>query len=290
MSKIIQLMTLLDPKGMVAADEKHILIVSALLMSLVVVPVIFMTLYFAWRYRASSTKATYAPNWAHSNLLEAIWWSIPCVIIVILGAITWFSCHRLDPYRPLALKTNEKTITIQAIALEWKWLFIYPDFNIATINFVQFPVGVPVKFVISAEGPMNSFHIPQLAGQIYAMGGMQTKLHMVADTVGDYNGLSANFSGDGFSDMKFIARASTQAEFNRWVKTVQKSPDALTMVSYNQLLTPSKNQTVKYYSSANKYIFDAVLMKSMMPLPATLTAKEMEELCNRKLAKVTNHA
>ncbi|TAK77620.1 MAG: ubiquinol oxidase subunit II [Gammaproteobacteria bacterium] len=255
----------LDPKGMIAADEKHILILSALLMLIVVIPVIVLTFVFAWRYRASNTKATYAPEWAHSNLLEVICWSVPCVIIVILSVITWTSSHRLDPYKPLDIK-NGKPIIIEAISLEWKWLFIYPEQNIATVNFVQFPVNTPVRFLISAEGPMNSFQIPQLGGQIYAMAGMQTKLNLIANTIGDYQGVSANFSGEGFTDMKFIARVSSQDQFEQWVKTVKRSPTALTMTAYDQLIQPSENNPVAYYSSATKDLFNTVIMKSMMPM------------------------
>ena len=179
-------LVLLNPKGIIAADEKHILIFSVLLMLLIVIPVIFMVFAIAWRYRASNEKAKYEPEWSHSTLLEVIWWSIPCVIIGILGAITWTSTHRLDPYQ--ALNHPAKPITIQAISLEWKWLFIYPEQNIASINYIQFPVDVPVRFLISAEGPMNSFQIPQLAGQIYAMAGMKTKLHLIANAPGEYRG------------------------------------------------------------------------------------------------------
>lgn len=259
-------MAVLDPKGMIAADEKHILIISAVLMLLVVIPVILLTFLFAWRYRETNTSAAYTPEWAHSTLLEVIWWSIPCVIIVILAVITWTSSHRLDPYRALVIK-DKNPITIQAIALEWKWLFIYPEQQIATVNFVQIPVGTPVRFLISAEGPMNSIQIPQLAGQIYAMAGMQTKLHLVANEAGDYQGISANFSGRGFADMKFIVRASSEEQFNDWVKTAKQSPEKLTMSAYSQLAKPSENDPVKYFALANKNIFETVVMKSMMPMP-----------------------
>jgi cytochrome o ubiquinol oxidase subunit 2 len=274
-------LALLDPKGIIAADEKHIMLVSALLMLLVVIPVILLSFVFAWRYRASNTKAAYTPDWAHSTLLEVVWWSIPCIIIAILASITWVSSHTLDPYRAIAGK-DDKTLTIQAVSLQWKWLFIYPDQNIATVNFIQFPVGVPVKLVITAEGPMNSIQIPQLAGQIYAMAGMKTKLHILASEAGDYNGISANFTGDGFSEMKFIARASTQVEFDAWVKTVKQSANKLTLSSYNQLLNPSINDPVKYYSSAYQDMFTAIVMKTMMPMPASTPAKEAALVCNTK--------
>lgn len=153
---------LLNPQGRIAADEKSIMVTSAWLMSLIVVPVILLVFMVAWRYRASNEKATYAPEWAHSTVLEIIWWAIPCLIVLILSIITWTSSHQLDPYKSLAVK-DKKTLVIEAISLEWKWLFIYPDQNIATVNTLEIPVNTPVEFLISAEGPMNSFQIPQLA-------------------------------------------------------------------------------------------------------------------------------
>lgn len=269
-------LALLNPKGIIAADEKSIMITSALLMLIVVIPVIILTFVFAWRYRESNTNATYSPDWAHSTILEIICWSIPCAIIVCLGIITWNSSVRLDPYKPLA--SNEKPLVIQVVSLEWKWLFIYPEQDIATINYVQLPVGVPVKFLISAEGPMNSFQIPQLGSQIYAMAGMQTKLNLIASEAGDYQGISANFTGDGFSEMKFTAHVSSKEEFAEWVKSVKQSPDKLTMTNYNQLIRPSENNAVKYYSAASKDIFETVVMRSSMPMPM----KDMENESNQK--------
>lgn len=258
-------LAILDPKGLIAAQEKHILVISVVLMLIVVVPVIFLTFYFAWTYREGNAKANYAPKWAHSTLIEIICWSVPCIIVGILGVITWNTSHTLDPYKPLSSK-NKPPITIQAIALDWKWLFIYPDQHIATVNFIQFPVGVPVQFLITAIGAMNSFQIPQLGGQIYAMAGMQTKLHLIADELGDYRGISSNFSGNGFSEMKFIARASSQKDFDQWVKKVKQSPEKLNKRTYNALAQPSENNPMKYYSSANPDIYKALLMKSMMPM------------------------
>ncbi len=257
---------ILDPKGIIATDEKNIMITATVLMLLVVVPVIVLSFAFAWRYREGNRKAVYSPNWSHSTLLEIICWSVPCLIIFTLGVITWTSTHRLDPYKPIVVK-GVKPLTIQAISLEWKWLFIYPDQDIATINFVQIPKGVPVEFLVSAEGPMNSFQVPQLAGQIYAMAGMQTKLHLITNEEGDYQGISANFTGEGFSEMQFTVRCSTQKEFAKWVQSAKHAPEKLTMAAYNGLITPSTKQPVKYYSSANKDIFETVVMKSMMPMP-----------------------
>lgn len=257
-------MMLLDPRGPIAADEIHIMIISVVLMLLVIVPVIVMALVFAWRYRESNTKATYRPDWSHSTWIEVVCWTVPLIIIGVLGAITWVSSHELDPYRPIG--DEDKTITIQAVALDWKWLFIYPQQNIATVNYVQVPVNVPVKFLITSEGPMNSLLIPQLAGQIYAMAGMQTKLHMIAKAPGDYLGLSANFSGEGFSDMKFTVRASTQESFNQWVRSVKESPLKLTPDEYSKLVKPSVNSPIVYYASANQSLFNTVVMKAMTPM------------------------
>lgn len=258
-------MVILNPKGAIAADEKELLITAMLLMLIVVIPVIVLTLVFAWRYRASNTAAKYAPDWAHNTALEVVWWTIPCIIIGILAVITWISSHRLDPYRPLDIKG--KPLTIQAISLEWKWLFIYPEQHIATINFVQFPAQVPIRFLITSDAPMNSFQIPQLAGQIYAMAGMQTKLNLIANETGDFTGLSTNYSGLGFSNMKFAVRATSTEEFNQWVKSVKKSPHKLTLNEYNKLVQPTENSPVEYFSYAANDLFNNVIMKFMMPMP-----------------------
>lgn len=265
-------MLLLDPKGLIASDEKTIMLTALYLMLIVVIPVIFLTLFFAWRYRASNTKATYRPEWAHSTLIEIVCWTIPGIIIAILAAITWNSSHTLDPYRPLSINQTEPEV-IQAVSLDWKWLFIYPKEKIATVNFVQFPVNTPVKFLITSQGAMNSFLIPQLAGQIYAMAGMQATLYLNANTTGDYLGFSANFSGDGFSDMKFTARASSQQEFRVWVNSVkQAKAPLLSTENYLTLTKPSMRQPVTYYSSVEKDLFDAIVMQNMMPVFNTPTS------------------
>ncbi|MBV9575857.1 MAG: ubiquinol oxidase subunit II [Gammaproteobacteria bacterium] len=271
-------LAMLDPQGLIATEEKHILVISVFLMLLIVVPVISLIFLFAWWYRAGNTKAHYAPDWSHSTLLEVVWWSIPCIIIAILGTITWTSSHSLDPYKSINVD-NKKPLTIEVIALQWKWLFIYPEQNIATINTIQIPVNTPVRFLITAEGPMNSFQIPQLAGQIYAMTGMQTKLHVIANKVGDYRGISANFSGNGFSDMMFTVHASSQEQFAQWVKTVKRSPTFLTLATYNQLMTPSEKNPIQYFSVADKTLFQMALMKPMMP------EKEIAALCKTNANK-----
>lgn len=268
-------LSVLHPKGSIAAREISIMMVSAAFMLIVVIPVIFMTIYISWRYRESNVNSVYAPEWAHSTPLEIIWWSIPCCIIVVLGIITWNSSHELDPFRPIS-PADEPPLTIQAIALQWKWLFIYPNQNIATINYLQLPVGVPVRFDVTSEGPMNSLLIPQLAGQIYAMAGMQSKLHLIANETGDYQGFSANFSGEGFSGMKFNVHVGTQSEFEKWVNSVKQSHNILGKTEYDRLLIASRENPVTMYSAVNKYLFKIATMKAMMP------EKEVEALCRQR--------
>ena len=254
-------MALLDPKGQVAADEKSLIITATLLMLLVVIPVIFMTLYFAWKYRESNTEATYTPNWSYSHRIEAVVWAVPIAIILVLGTITWKTTHALDPYRPLDSKV--KPITIEVVSLDWKWLFIYPDQHIATINEIQFPAGTPVNFRITSDTVMNVFFIPQLGSQIYAMAGMQTQVNLIADTAGTYDGLSTNFSGAGFPDMKFTATASSQADFDAWVAKVKASPNKLGLDNYGELSKPSTKDPVKYFSTVEPVLYAAVLDKYM---------------------------
>ena len=252
---------LLDPQGQIAATEKHLFLVAVGLMLLVVVPVIILSFIIPWRYRAKNTKATYAPNWSHSTVLETIWWAIPCVIIGILAYLTWVYTHSLDPYRPL--DNPKKPLEIEAIALNWKWLFIYPEQNIASVNYLNIPVGQPVRFYITSDAPMNSLEIPQLAGQIYAMTGMQTKLNIIANRVGTYTGFSSNFSGDGFSGMNFTVGVGTQQEFDEWVAKVKSSNKSLSLLAYNQLTKDSENNPVEYFSSADKDVFKIAIMKYM---------------------------
>lgn len=256
-------LAILDPKGIIAASEKHLLVDATLLMLIVVIPVIIINLVFAWKYRASNNNAKYTPNWGHSNIIEVICWTIPCIIIGILAVMTWTSTHKLDPYRPLDMKA--KVLTIEAIALDWKWLFIYPKQRIATVNYVQIPVDVPIRFLVTSDAPMNSLEIPQLAGQIYAMTGMRTKLNLVANHPGSYVGLSTNFSGDGFSSMRFIVKATSKEKFDQWVAFAQHSPNKLTQFTYHHLELPSENNRIEYFSKTVPHLFNKVIMKYMDP-------------------------
>jgi cytochrome o ubiquinol oxidase subunit II len=195
--------------------------------------------------------------------LEIIWWILPIIIIAILGTVTWISTHKLDPYKPL--NSSVKPIKIQVISLQWRWLFIYPDQHIATMNFVEFPVNTPIDFEITSDAPMNSFMIQQLAGQIYSMAGMTTKLHLIANQVGDYRGLSVSYSGEGFSNMYFTAHVVNQDQFNNWVIQTQQSPNALALKSYNALALPSKDTKALYFNLADENLFNEVVNKYMGP-------------------------
>jgi len=263
-------LVLLHPAGMVAAQQGHLIVVSTLLMLLVIVPVMALTVLFAWRYRGSNSRAHYAPDWDHSTQLELVIWSAPLLIIIALGAVTWISTHTLDPYRPLQRAAgmppvaSPKPLVVEVVALDWKWLFIYPEQGIAAVNELAAPVDTPIDFKITAASVMNSFFIPALAGQIYAMPGMQTQLHAVINRAGDYEGFSANYSGAGFSDMRFKFHGLSSAEFARWVQTVRSKGGTLDSGRYLQLERPSERVPVSRYGTVASGLFDSIVARSLM--------------------------
>jgi cytochrome o ubiquinol oxidase subunit 2 len=249
----------LEPKGPVGLQERNLLFFGAALSLVVVIPVFTMLFFITWKYREGNTKAKYSPDFDHSRIAETIWWLIPAVLITILSVVGWNSSHTLDPYRPLSSKTPQ--MTIQVVALDWKWLFIYPQQHIATVNLVQFPMNTPVNFQVTSDSVMNSFWIPQLGSQIYAMPGMSSEVHLLASQTGSFNGLSANISGAGFSGMHFIARASSEKDFVSWTHNVQQSSDHLSMAAYNKLDQPSENNPVTYYASGTSDLYGTILAK-----------------------------
>lgn len=254
-------MVLMDPKGAIGIEQRKLILTALGLMLIVVIPVIFMAIIFASKYRASNQQATYRPNWDHSNKIELVCWTIPIIIIIILAVITWKTTHQLDPYKPL--ESDKKPMTIQVISTDWKWVFIYPEENIATVNEIAIPIGVVINFKVTAESVMNSFFIPALGSQIYAMAGMQTKLHLIANEPGTYKGFSASYSGHGFSDMKFnvIAMPDTTS-FDKWVQKVKSSSKTLdSMTTFNQLAKPSPNVSVTYFSSVKPNLYEELILK-----------------------------
>lgn len=266
-------MDILNPKGDIGAQEKTLLLTATGLMLLVVVPVIILTLWFAWKYRASNTKAKYDPTWSHSTAIEVVVWTIPCIIVGILAVLTWKSSHALDPYRPL--QSEVKPVEIDVVSLDWKWLFIYPEYKIATVNEIQFPVDTPVNFRITSASVMNSFFIPQLGSQIYSMAGMETKLHLIAREAGTYAGISANYSGAGFSGMRFKAIATSQQGFQDWIDKAKAANNPLTPQAYEALAAPSTHEAVALYSSTPTGMFDYIMHNQMSKMagldPATCT-------------------
>jgi cytochrome o ubiquinol oxidase subunit 2 len=257
----------LNGDGQIGRKERNLIVVASLMSLIVVIPVFAMLFGFAWKYREGNKKATYKPDWDHNRVVETIWWLVPLALISVLGVIAWNSSHDLDPFKPLA--SSSQPIEVQVVALDWKWLFIYPQQHIASVNFLQFPINTPVNYTITSDAPMNSFWIPALGGQVYAMSGMSTQLHLMASKTGDFKGSSANISGAGFAGMKFIARSSSQADFDHWVKTVQQAPNSLSDASYASLVQPSQNNPAAYYSSVQPNLFNGILMKYMAPATTT---------------------
>ena len=253
----------LAPAGLIASKEKTLIIITTLLGLFVVVPVFILLFVIAWKYREGNTKARYTPDVGSNRLLEGLWWGIPAVIIIILGVITWQSTRALDPYK--AIDSSTKPLTVQVVALQWKWLFIYPDLGVASVNYVPIPEKTPIHFEITSDAPMNSFWIPNLGGQVYAMSGMSTQLQLMADSVGVYRGSSANMSGEGFAGMTFNAESMTSANFMSWVYKAKAHADILNNTSYNVLATPSKNISPQSYRLVASDLYNTIMMKYMMP-------------------------
>ncbi|GLQ88058.1 ubiquinol oxidase subunit II [Dyella flagellata] len=275
---------LMSPSGDVARQQRDLIITSFVLMLLIVVPVIVATLVFAWRYRESNHKAHYDPNWDHSTIVELMIWSAPLLIIIALGAITWVSTHKLDPYRPLdriapgrVMPVDAKPLEVDVVALDWKWLFIYPEQNLAVVNEMAAPVDRPVRFKLTASTVMNSFFIPALAGQIYAMPGMQTTLQAVINRPGDYWGMSANYSGAGFSYMNFTFHGMSEDDFAKWVAQAKSHGDTLDQASYATLEAPSQRNPVRYYGSVAPGLYQSILNRCVQPGPSCMNMLRVPE-------------
>jgi cytochrome o ubiquinol oxidase subunit 2 len=253
----------LDPAGPVGQKERGLIILAVVLSLIAVIPVYFMLVFFAWKYREGNKKAKYDPHFNNSRLIESIWWGVPLIIIAVLAVATYKSSHDLDPLKPLA--SAKQPMTIQVVALQWQWLFIYPKEGIATTNVVRFPEKTPVEFNVTSDAPMNSFWIPELGNQIYAMSGMSTKVNLMANGVGSYNGSSANISGEGFADMTFLANSVSEADFSDWVEIVKHYPESLTLAGYSQLARPAKNQPPRYFSSIDADLYHRVVNKYLEP-------------------------
>jgi cytochrome o ubiquinol oxidase subunit 2 len=251
----------LDPQGPIAAAERLLLINSTAIMLVVVVPVIVATLAFAWWYRATNRHALRGRDPAYEGRIEFVTWSIPALIVILLGGVIWIGSHQLDPRAPIP--ANTAPLRVDVVSLDWKWLFIYPNQRIATVNQLVIPAETPVTFRLTSATVMNSFFIPQLGSQIYTMGGMTTHLNLLADKPGEYPGVSAMFSGDGFSEMRFVARAVAPGDFEGWVKQVRGSAPALDDAAYAGVARPSKSVPPAAYGSVDPGMFEHIVDQTM---------------------------
>jgi cytochrome o ubiquinol oxidase subunit 2 len=265
-------MNILNPQGPVAAAEKTILIDSIGIMLAIVVPTILAIFVFAYWFRQSNTRARYQPDWEYSGRIELVVWSIPALTVILLGGVAWIGAHELDPMKPIG-GTGE-SVTIQVVSLDWKWLFIYPDQRIATVNSLTVPVGAPLNFQLTAGSVMNAFFIPQFGGMIYTMNGMVTRLGLRADEVGTYQGLSSHFSGDGFPDMLFDVHVVSQTEFSDWAAKTAHAHQELNTDSYNELLKQSVPREKTVYHLKDPELFQNIATQRIAPGPGpVLTTK-----------------
>lgn len=262
-------LTVLYPSGYIAEQEKDLVLLATYLMLIVIVPVICLTLFFAWRYREKNVTATYDPTFTHSTKLEVVLWSIPIMIIITLAIITYITSHSLDPFRPLEKIDEHRPVAegvepleVQVVAMDWKWLFIYPKEGIALVNEMAAPVDRPIRFKMTATSVMNTFYIPALAGMIYVMPGMETQLNAVINKPGDYMGLSGNYSGEGFSGMKFTFKGMDEKDYDAWVEQVRNSGTGqLTRADYLALAKPTINEKVRTYASIDPGLYERVRLR-----------------------------
>lgn len=256
----------MSPAGDVAMQQRDLILISTFLMLLIIVPVLALVAIFARKYRAGNTEARYEPDWDHSTHLELIIWAAPLMIIICLGAVTWVGTHLLDPYRELGrigpgqpVAADVEPLEVEVVALDWKWMFIYPQYNIATINQLVTPVNRPISFTLTSSTVMNAFYVPAMAGMIYAMPGMQTRLHGVINTAGEYKGFSSHYSGHGFSGMHFTMSGVDDQAFEQWVEEVRAAPEVLDRARYLELAKHSENVKPMHFASVEGGLYTAVV-------------------------------
>jgi cytochrome o ubiquinol oxidase subunit 2 len=268
----------LDPKGPVAVAERQILFNALGIMLAIVIPTILATLGVAAWFRASNKRARYLPDFEYSGRLELLVWAIPAMTVILVGGVAWVGAHDLDPHK--LLESEAKPVRVQVVSLDWKWLFIYPEQGIATVNQLTIPVGTPVSFELTSSGVMNSFFVPQLGSQIYTMAGMVTRLHLQADHPGTYRGLSAQYSGDGFADMRFAVKAVPAEEFTRWIDGARSAGPVLDAQAYADLAKPSQAIAPFTYRAIAPDLFNGIVTSAMQPpvaLQLTCSASQRAE-------------
>jgi cytochrome o ubiquinol oxidase subunit 2 len=256
-------MNILDPQGPIGAAEKVILIDSLAIMLAIVLPTIVAILAFAFWFRASNAKAFHWPNWEYSGRIELVVWSVPALTVILLSGVAWIGAHQLDPAKPI--EGSSRPLTIQAVSLDWKWLFIYPDQKVATINALTVPAGVPLQFQLTSASVMNAFFIPQFGSMIYTMNGMTTRLNLQADAPGTFQGLSSHFSGDGFSDMHFDVHVVPEEQFSKWAKDGSNAEKSLDEQTYQQIAKPSKKSGQAIYRLADPDLFRSIATQKLPP-------------------------
>jgi cytochrome o ubiquinol oxidase subunit II len=268
----------LDPKGPIGRAEQVILFDATVIMLAVVLPVILSTVIFAWWFRVGNARARRLPNWSYSGRIEFVVWSIPALVVLFLGGVAWIGSHDLDP--KASLQVAAPPITVEVISLDWKWLFIYPDQRIATVNRLVIPAGVPVRFRLTSAGVMNSFFVPQLGSQIYTMAGMATQLNLQADSPGNFRGLSAQFSGDGFSDMQFEVAALTPQGFDDWIAQVRAHGDLLDPAQYAQLIRQSHRDAPRTFGAVSAGLFEAIVANPGAALPIAQAGRSLPAIAH----------
>jgi cytochrome o ubiquinol oxidase subunit 2 len=263
-----------NPAGQIASQERNLIFTAMGILLAVAIPVFLTGIFFARKYRSGNNQS-HDPDMSGKKIVVGYWAFFGTVCLIFFG-IVWISAHRLDPYNPI--KSSEKPVTIQVVALDWKWLFIYPEEGIATVNFIQIPVNTPVNFKLTADAPMNSFWIPQLSGQIYSMTTMETQIHIIANKTGNYDGGAAEINGKGFAGMRFIVRATSKSDFKNWVEQVKNSPNDLDLRTFQKLDKPSEDVPITYYSTVDPTLYNSIIMKYMEPSPSEMmfSSREME--------------
>jgi cytochrome o ubiquinol oxidase subunit II len=264
-------MGVLDPQGPIGVAQKSILIDSLAIMLAIVVPTIVAIFAFAWWYRASNGRARYLPDWEYSGRIELVVWSIPALVVMLLGGVAWIGSYNLDPAKPIA--SSNEPLQVQVVSLDWKWLFIYPKEGIATVNTLTVPVGVPIQFSLTSASVMNAFFIPQLGSMIYTMNGMTNQLHLQADTIGVYPGLSSHFSGGGFADMNFKVHVVSTSDFSSWVDVTRKATEAFNAESYANLSKQSAKVSPATYRLDDSKLFDMIVSQELPPGPGPQTGQ-----------------
>jgi cytochrome o ubiquinol oxidase subunit II len=264
-------MGVLDPQGPIGAAQKSILIDSLAIMLAIVIPTIIAIFAFAWWYRASNGNARYLPDWEYSGRIELMVWSIPALVVILLGGVAWIGSYELDPAKPIA--SSNEPLQVQVVSLDWKWLFIYPKQGVATVNTLTVPVGVPIQFSLTSASVMNAFFIPQLGSMIYTMNGMTNQLHLQADTIGVYPGLSSHFSGGGFADMNFKVHVVSTSDFSNWVDVTRKATEALSAENYANLSKQSAKVSPATYRLDDAKLFDMIVSQEIPPGPGPQTGQ-----------------